>query len=621
MPGLDQLKQFNSDVLALGSETEKRASRGEQIVRVPIPRTVKAIDDSEDFVFGMPEPEEGQLESSGQDQSSPDDFSDITGEASSDAEKTTDDASQESEDAKVDLSSLLTPTVEEGNDVPDLSQFIEEAPQEEIVEEETSIADMSLDDLLGSGDFDTEDVEALDDYDEVAPEAEPVEDISEDTSLPDELKKEEYIPGEAILDFIEKPTEEASTYESDGIQDSTSSVESSIEDDFSFSGPTINLNEDLPDEFNETAEIDFSSTPDNSVSEDSFADIPLPDADSFSLDDKSISEYSDFSSATDFSTSEDFSARTNLSDKGTSTESTNFSSPESFSSESNISTNVDFSSDDFSSNDFSSDTTFKDSSFESEDNSSGETFSKRYSDDELNFSFDDEETESKESESESAEENAPVETYDTSEMEGLDFTVTDENKTDFELANNDFEIPGFSDTVTAKTDKSGRIKLPTPDFSGASEQATVKNALSDSQYKKFRKNLSEYPINVRIAIESLLVKNEFTDDAQFEVVEKILNKVPARQIASHLEKMLDISIPVPRDFERRTAAEYEAYKSSLQYQLRNRIIPGIILGIVSLALIFGLVIFSRNFIYRPLRANSLYKQGYALIQANEYQQS
>ena len=33
----------------------------------------------------------------------------------------------------------------------------------------------------------------------------------------------------------------------------------------------------------------------------------------------------------------------------------------------------------------------------------------------------------------------------------------------------DFEIPGFSDTAEVKTDKSGRIKLPTPDFRGAAE--------------------------------------------------------------------------------------------------------------------------------------------------------
>lgn len=88
-----------------------------------------------------------------------------------------------------------------------------------------------------------------------------------------------------------------------------------------------------------------------------------------------------------------------------------------------------------------------------------------------------------------------------------------------------------------------------------------------------------------------------------------------------LEKMLDISIPVPRDFEHRSAEEYEAYKKSLSYQLRNRIIPGFIVGCALLLLGIGLFNFGKNCIYKPLKAISLYKQGYALLQADEYPQS
>ena len=101
--------------------------------------------------------------------------------------------------------------------------------------------------------------------------------------------------------------------------------------------------------------------------------------------------------------------------------------------------------------------------------------------------------------------------------------------------------------------------------------------MSDEQYKQFLKNLNEYPLNVRLAFEDLIVQDEFTDDAEFEIIEKILKKAPARQVAATLEKMLDISIPVPRDFEHRTAEEYEAYKKSLSYQLRNKVLPGILM--------------------------------------------
>ena len=239
-----------------------------------------------------------------------------------------------------------------------------------------------------------------------------------------------------------------------------------------------------------------------------------------------------------------------------------------------------------------------------------------------------------------------VEVFDTSDIADLDFGIADTDDqlgggSDFELGSSDdfamegeFEIPGFSDVDTAKEEKkskplaSGKGKkgkgknLPEPDFSNAEESETLPpNTLSDEQYKVFLKNLNEYPLNVRLAFEDLIVQDEFTEDAEFEIIEKILNKAPARQVAGMLEKMLDTSIPVPRDFEHRTADEYEAYKKSLSYQLRNKIIPAALVGMVALLVLWGLFNFSKNCIYKPLKANSLYKQGYALLEADEYPQS
>nr|MCR4953763.1 tetratricopeptide repeat protein [Treponema sp.] len=240
-----------------------------------------------------------------------------------------------------------------------------------------------------------------------------------------------------------------------------------------------------------------------------------------------------------------------------------------------------------------------------------------------------------------------LETFDTSGMDGdIDFGITDTDSAlsggnDFELGGadefalegSDFEIPGFSDVESIEEKKStpvfgakgrgrGKGGLDSPDFTGALESEKLPpNTLSDEQYKRFLKNLNEYPLNVRLAFEDFIVQDEFTDDAEFEVIEKILNKAPARQVASVLEKMLDISIPVPRDFEHRTAEEYEAYKKSIQYQLRNKIIPAMIVGVVAILVGWGLFNFGKFCIYIPAKAVSLYKQGYELIQKDEYPQS
>ncbi len=235
------------------------------------------------------------------------------------------------------------------------------------------------------------------------------------------------------------------------------------------------------------------------------------------------------------------------------------------------------------------------------------------------------------------EETGPIETFDTSAMEGLDFGIPDTDSQisgnsgfelgssdDFGMDNGDFEIPGFSDVDEVAVSKNGKIKVPVAEKQKEEvpENSDLPpNTLSDAQYEKFLKNLATYPLNVRMAVEELIVKNEFTDEAEFEIVTKVLKKVSARQLASELEKMLNISIPVPRDFERRTAEEYDAYKQSFQYQLKNKIIPGAVLTIAAVIVCFFLFEFAKNFIYKPARASMLYKQGYVLLENEDFPQS
>ena len=54
MPGLKQLQQFNSDIMTLGDEAKIRAARGEKPVFVSIPKNVQDIDDSDEFLDGLP---------------------------------------------------------------------------------------------------------------------------------------------------------------------------------------------------------------------------------------------------------------------------------------------------------------------------------------------------------------------------------------------------------------------------------------------------------------------------------------------------------------------------------------------------------------------------------------
>ena len=228
---------------------------------------------------------------------------------------------------------------------------------------------------------------------------------------------------------------------------------------------------------------------------------------------------------------------------------------------------------------------------------------------------------------ESAVDDEPAEQFDTTNMDGLDFgDSSGAGPTDFEMggvvASGDddlFSIPGFSDTTGSANFKKPQVE--TPDFSGAAESTKPKNSFTDAEYENFKENLATYPLNVRIALEDLIVKNEFTDDAVFGILEKVLRRVPARQLAAELEKMLDIHLEVPRDYERRTAAEYEQYKQSFEYQLKNKIIPMALVSTLVAGVLFCISALFYLLVWQPAMATHLYKQGYTLIQHNEYPQS
>ena len=194
---------------------------------------------------------------------------------------------------------------------------------------------------------------------------------------------------------------------------------------------------------------------------------------------------------------------------------------------------------------------------------------------------------------------------------------------DFALegSGDDFSIPGFSEEGADPYANEGKKGggLDQVDFSGAvTGDGKQRTQLTEDEYIRFKKNLHDYPLNVRIAVEEMIVKNEFTDEVVFEVIDKVLKKVTARQLAGHLEKMLDISLPVPRDYERRSAEEYEAYKASFAYQLKSRILPAIIVGVFAAMILFCLGYLGHRFIYKPLMAEKLYKEGYVLIEHDEF---
>ena len=611
MPGLEQLKQFSEDVAKIGNELTIREERGEPIVQVPFPTDISAEDDSDDFVLGMPlQGDEGA-----------DDGED--GDGISDAVApsiATDESGQMDYSAFPELDSLLNPEPADTmdfSDFPELDALLNPASPEAppAADLDNSLADVPVldDDVLGNG------LASLDlpDFDSVGTSETTGEDALDDglanLDLPDfdnmgpDIAVDSDESNAVELDFNGQLYGEQS--DSEGL-DSPDTLQEAGADD-SLSPASF----DLPDF--DTMDAADSAGGDGSLDDDALdgddsggglGGFDLPDFDTMGPD---IAVDSDDSNAVelDFNgqlsgdqpESVDFDSADAMdtdvaADAGATTAATGFDLPDFDSMDTgDVSEEEHRAAIDFGGEPEKIDTDFafmpvKDDAFASvgEDEAGGD------SDDPDKDPF--------------APENHEIFDAPDDPFEGME-PPPDENF-------DDFVIPGISDQAAgAAMAKPKRMSMAGKD--GKKE----KNTLTDKEYETFLKNLKNYPLNLRIELQKLIVSDEFKDEAVFEIIQKVLKKTSARQLATHLEKLLDISIPVPREFERRTAAQYEEYKKSAEYQLKNRILPIAIIAVMAACIMFFVFLFGKNFIYEPLRANSLYKEGYALLEEGAYPQS
>ncbi|MDE7226942.1 MAG: hypothetical protein K2N31_01315 [Treponemataceae bacterium] len=588
MPGLNQLKQFSNDIESLGDEVRIRTARGEKPSFLPLPQGISEADDSDDFIGGLPRQDADPADAATTDDMLADDLSAaVPGETSE---------PPAADNPLPDLDFLNIGGGAMGDELPDLSDFLDEpvepAPQTaaepSAAEREPAASPDDSDGLFassGGGIADAEDIPSVDDLlatldlpDDAT--------FADDTklTLPDELQAHDisladaFVP-ETGVELTESPAPAAEEPADEDLppadldEPQTETGEPQAEAD----EPQAEAAHEPDDTAAPAPSEDFALTDDVPTE-----DAPMPpeagsaDATAESLFD--LSDLDDLPPPDDISAPDDMPA-----------------------------SDGDAAADDDISDVF--DTSALDFPDMPSDSPTGDI-------------------------SDAAAESVP-EVFDTSEMEGLDFSadastpvsfddipVTGElpaGDDGFELTD-DFEIPGFSDTDTVPVEKKKGGGFGAPDSSKANSDRPP-NTLTEREFEQFKKNLAAYPLNLRIAVEDFIVKDEFKDNVIFEVVEKVLKKVPARQLAGHMEKLLDIAIDVPRDYERRSVAEYEAYKQSFQYQLKNRILPMAIMGIV--ACIFAVFLFQagKMFVYRPLKALSYYKQGYTMLENNEFPQS
>ncbi len=197
---------------------------------------------------------------------------------------------------------------------------------------------------------------------------------------------------------------------------------------------------------------------------------------------------------------------------------------------------------------------------------------------------------------------------------------------------NDFSIPGFEMGNETKPASGAKPPAGAPHKPGdeifsrmPAKPHTAKQAraveLTDQQVDVLQDTLLSYPLNLRLAIEDIIANSRGTDVQQSDLVWMLVEGAKAKDAAKLAGQVIKKYIEIPAGFEKRTGAAFEAEKGSLRYIFFHSILP--ILQVLALVAAGAGALFylGYNFAYKPLKANSLYTQGYRQIPLDKYSEA
>ena len=223
------------------------------------------------------------------------------------------------------------------------------------------------------------------------------------------------------------------------------------------------------------------------------------------------------------------------------------------------------------------------------------------------------------------EESAPLDSFDTFSLDdnflASGFGVSDDKATSEKGEEGfgkleDFSLEGIDDVFGSAKSVPGRPqRKPGSTVPGGPVEEIE---LSELDLGRLQETLATYPLNLRLVCEELIAEHAVVPDQMAALVKGLVQGTSPKEMASLAGKLIGRTISIPRGFERRTGEELEAEKRRFSYIFVHTILPVLRTFLLAAAASTLVAYLGFNFVYRPLRANSLYKQGHDRILAGDY---
>jgi tetratricopeptide (TPR) repeat protein len=198
----------------------------------------------------------------------------------------------------------------------------------------------------------------------------------------------------------------------------------------------------------------------------------------------------------------------------------------------------------------------------------------------------------------------------------------------------DFSLPGIDEifnqaaaaaapegTSTASGQEARKPSAGVPSALKAAPKKVEDIVLSVEDLARFQENLSQYPLNLRIACEEIIAEHGAPVEQMDALIKTILRGGTPKEAASLASKILNRYIPIPKGYEKKTGEDMEAEQDTFKYMFSRKVLPILRTVLITILLAGSLVYLAWQFIYIPLRSDSIYRRGYERIAAGEYERA
>jgi tetratricopeptide (TPR) repeat protein len=145
--------------------------------------------------------------------------------------------------------------------------------------------------------------------------------------------------------------------------------------------------------------------------------------------------------------------------------------------------------------------------------------------------------------------------------------------------------------------------------------------ISDEEFMALQRNLSLFPLNLRIAVEETIGEKIVSNEDLSTLIRMLITGASVRAVARHVGEITNKTIDIPPGYEKGTGEKVDARRNSLGYQFSQAIVPIVrnvaILGIILL----GATLLFMNYIWTPFfYAYPLYEEGLALVEDGQFEE-